>query len=55
MFPPSTPTFNEDEGIQGAGPKISIWGAGSSKSLDHGDYNYPPPIPPLCPLPSSIN
>ncbi len=38
---------SEVEGIQGAGPEIFIWGAGSPKSLDHGDYDYPPPVPAL--------
>jgi hypothetical protein len=39
-------TETEVEGIQGAGPQICIWGAGSPKSPDHGD-NPPPPSSPL--------
>ena len=29
-------------GIQGAGPQILIWGAGSPKSPDHDDNSSPP-------------
>jgi hypothetical protein len=46
---------NEVEGMQGAGPKICIGGAGSPKSPDHVD-SPPSVLPPaLSPLPTLTN
>jgi hypothetical protein len=37
------------EGIQGVGPQIFIWGAGSPKKTDHGVSSLPSASPPLPP------